>query len=203
MDYKLQYFDLLKGIDSSEEEYTQHVLEHVAPSQEKAAAAAGTLMSAFAKGIRYVLDVSQERGLKSPHPTISIARVTEGALPFSHGYDPANNRIFIESNYLVAAAQQLLAISNVKAIQIGLLHNSELAGVEEGHHTLFRTCKGTIHGQEPTKAYDTQDHEFRALKWQLRYARSQGFEDHEIEKLRQRIQTSRLFRKILREKEAD
>lgn len=64
---------------------------------------------------------------------------------------------------------------------------------------MYEQYKGKQQGDDPLKKsiseYDADDHEFKALKWQARYALEVGMEEVTIEKLKSRVADAREVRK--------
>ena len=74
-----------------------------------------------------------------------------------------------------------------------------LGGVEETHHSVFyqlssRSVASYDQATMTTEVYDAQESEFRALRWQLRYAQYKKMPRRTIDVLRNRIVAARKVR---------
>lgn len=74
----------------------------------------------------------------------------------------------------------------------------ELHGVEETDHSFFSQIKGSSEPLAPDTTniseYDAQEHEYRALRWQIQYAVENKFPENTISVLRNRAEKAQTIR---------
>ncbi len=162
------------------------------------------LLQAFSEGVQYVYDTYGERqageGLEEP----TIVLITKDNImrsPFAAN----DTQIRIKASFVEARSQDLPE-QNVEftkadgelAFKGKTIDFFRLAGVEEGHHTVFKKVKGSEDLLNPNEtdlaSYDASDPEWHGLRWQSRFAREKGLPDETQALLKTRMEAAKQIR---------
>jgi hypothetical protein len=159
---------------------------------------AAKLLFAFQKGSEYICEKFSPKFGNFKRPDIMIlTNEKKSVSPF--GCVQNDNKIFVEKSWLERFSKlEHDIIYEVRRHDGELVHMAtpdksfELAGVEETHHSLFYEIKGPIMGRvgpgdTDIASYDSQQDEYRALRWQIQYAVENNFPQKTIDVLRSRL----------------
>lgn len=166
---------------------------------------AAQLMEFFIRGQEYITEKLYKMGESFALPYAGIAQGIEA--------DAATLRIgdsyftFIQDQHLADLAcmglddwMQKTYFGGEEVIFEGYPRDyARLVGLEETHHSIYRQLKGPYRAYSPEDlsmtAYDAQEHEFRALKWQLHYAQRSSMPKQTTYALTNRLSAARNFRR--------
>lgn len=193
----------VESIDYTEKQWGDFVnddLESFSGNKENAA----RLLFQLCKGVRYVRDKLRGKGLKIETVPIPAVLVDEkgvdtpilrvpGFILVKKSFLEEYSEFDMDAIYTVARADGEVAFEG----KIPSLFR--LAGVEEFHHEVFGQYKGNV--EEPLSPltqsiadYDSQEHEYKALRWQVRHALETGIDSVTIDKLQNRLLSAKLSR---------
>lgn len=146
------------------------------------------------QGMKYVRDKLEGKGLSNLRlPTLVVLVKEEGPNPIGH----TSGFVFIKKSFLeeysnltMNDAYTVTRADGDVAYQGTIPNLFRLAGVEESHHEIFEQCKNKQNGNDPLlqtiAEYDAKDHEYRALRMQLRHAIESGMQNMTVAKLQDR-----------------
>ncbi len=167
---------------------------------------AGLLMASFTEGKKYLLDTLRTRGLTNFVVPAVLLLLQDSATHSPMGSQLDAGCIFVKLSFL--QEYSLLDPSVVRTITRAdgehvftgtMIEFFGLAGVEETHHFIFEQIKNisspVIDPLQVTVAeYDARENEYRALLWQLRFARKKNMRDSVCIKIRERLEAARIVR---------
>lgn len=195
------------GLSFTEPEW-EELLRKKYPDFNGTYSEASRILCAMTKGIRWMSRRLLQRGLTNTElPRFAILS-KELPKPISIGYDHNSDSIFISKNHL----EQYSYYNQKSTCKIerrfseefvfhgnSLLDFYKVSGVEECHHSIYKRYKGRFfspHADDLSLSeYDALDHEFRALKWQIRFAIDQCLPRKTINCLRWRLKNAKSARK--------
>lgn len=194
---------------SSIEEWKHWLASNLTYFDSKEVHNAAILIVSYMNGLNYVFSQLKKRGLNGIQlPQIGI--VTSGKFPATAASDSKNKIVLLNKSSLWFSS-----LCNVEEIFINKTPRDEttfigsrvdmygLIGVEEGYHNVFSQIKGELDGEEvppfkiPLKNYDAKEDEYRALKWQLKYAKAKKMPQVTISTLQQRLDSANTIRGII------
>lgn len=169
---------------------------------------AGTLMACFSQGREYVLREFTRRGLKNISAPHVVILLRESQAVSVIGATNQGRDVYIKRSYLEECSNyDLTSIGNVarKADRTVLYEGTiadmfRLAGVEETHHSVFAQIKpDEVEGIDPATVsvpqYDAREDEYRALKWQIRFAKKRNMPEVTINLLQRRFEAASKLRR--------
>ena len=172
---------------------------------------ATVLMTAFMGGVDFVYARLAARGLTLSRPDILFTKNATSGLAGCSIDDEGKSFIVIEIDQF---SQVLLedpssfrefksaAPDEESAFRGTLIDCLGSVAVEEAHHSVLNQIRGVpasaIMGAADTFAtvYRSQEHEFDALKWKLRYAQEMGMSEETIQVLREQLAAARIMRQL-------
>ena len=167
---------------------------------------AGLLMASLTIGRNYVIDKLSSRGLKGfeKPKVVILTQDSATSSPIGSalgGHVQFVKRSFIEEySQLDMSAKASVTRTDGEIAFIGTVPDMfRLAGVEETHHGIFEQINKDIPpGVDPLSSsmaeYDAREVEYRALRWQIRYAQEHNLPQHTIDKLKERLASAKQVR---------
>lgn len=184
----------------------QGFIEENIPDLEADPENSARLMVSMQKGRDYVYDRFSPKFGTFNKPDIMIVLNEDKAKGSPFGSVPKADKIFVKKSWLeqfskINPKSMCEVVRQDKSVGIYALPDQvfELAGIEETHHSLF----GEIKEQEEQSvdpddtdmaSYDSQEIEYRALRWQIQYATEREFPQKTIDILRKRLDKAQMIR---------
>ncbi len=171
---------------------------------------AGLLMSEFVAGRNYVIDKLNSKNLKGFERPKVVILTDDFAAPSPIGSALGGHASFVKQSFLeeyslldMYATTTVTRADGEVAFHGTIPDMFRLAGVEETHHGVFEQIKKDIpSGVNPLSSsiaeYDAKEIEYRALKWQIRYAKEHHLPEHTINRLKERLEAARTIRTDLK-----
>lgn len=167
---------------------------------------ASLLMTHFVEGLNYIIKTLTSRGLRIEClPDLVIPfKIAEHLPPI--GYNLDDKEIYVVKTFLELASRL-----NMEKMETAYTRNNEvgfkgtppdiflLAGVEEAYHAVFTQYKDHGHQEDLSgdcslAEYTAQEDEYRALKWQIRFARDHNMPAETQKILQEELEQSRALR---------
>lgn len=169
---------------------------------------ASLLMADFVTGIDYIIETLASRSHRIrelPNPDLVITpEIAENLPPI--GYNSEDHEIYVAQPFLEMASKldmERIVTTHAFNGEVGFRGTPPdifgLAGVEEGYHAIFAQFKDHVHqslsGDNNSLAqYNAQEDEYRALKWQIRFAREHNMPAETTEILQEQLEQARALR---------
>lgn len=172
---------------------------------------ASRLMSSYQKGRDYIYDRFSPKFGDFIKPDIMVVLDEEKVQGSPFGSINQADKIFVTKSFLEQFSSykkdstcKVVRQDGSIAIDATPDQIFELHGIEETHHSLFDAIKKSTNqsvGPNITDlaSYDAQEHEYRALRWQIQYAVENNFSEKTLGILKDRLdkaQNVRLQKKV-------
>lgn len=190
---------------SSQQEWANFIDTNI-PDFKGNSESAARLMMSYQKGRDYIHSKFSPKfgNFEKPDLTIVLNESQVGGSPF--GSVDGASKIFVTKSFLEQYSEYDANYSHSVTRKDGEIVFSglpdevfQLHGVEETHHSLFHELKGpTSQKVQPTSvslaSYDSQEDEYRALRWQIQYATENHLSNEAITILNSRLEQAQKVR---------